>query len=207
MENKSQNNKILRYGAARQEKTTKQWKRTFWKCSQKDPLPLFPKAFFALLCPSSLGWGTSSAQRQNGPSGYLMSIIAFYIRRWWAPNPGPRTHTAGLVRRSSQGFPVRGGKHPERAWTLPRAGTEAASDQGQKFPVKLKNPGRTGSLRGNNATEVRSGWWLPRAPTEMIFWEMSTTSVNKTLQNTLTQAVGIAGHLEVWEIFFTFVQC
>lgn len=48
---------------------------------------LFPKAFFALLCPSSLGWGTSSAQRQNGPSGYLMSITVFYIWRWVGTKP------------------------------------------------------------------------------------------------------------------------
>lgn len=157
---------------------------------------LFPKAFFALLCPSRLGWGTPSAQRQKGPSGYLMSITAVSIWHRW--HRTPQTHRTELT-----GIPCVRRNHPEQVLTLPGAGTEAALDQGQRCPVKPKNPGRSqGSLTGSSTTEVQSrGWRLPRAPTGMIFWEMSMTSVSKTLHNTLTQVVWTQPHLEVWRVF------
>lgn len=66
MENKSQNNKILRYGAARQEKTTKQWKRTFWKCSQKDPLP---KGFLCTFMPQQPGMRHFKCTKAERPIG------------------------------------------------------------------------------------------------------------------------------------------
>lgn len=139
---------------------------TFWKCSQKDPLP---KGFLRTFMPQQTGMRHFKCTKAEGPIGVFNVHHCVLYLVLVAPNLRD-THMAGLVRGNSQEFLVPGGNHPEQLSTLPRVGTEAALDQGQEFPVKPKNPGRRGSLTGNNATErLKSGWWLPRAPTEMNF--------------------------------------
>lgn len=83
-EDKSQNNKILRYGAARKEKATKQWKHTFWKCSQKDPLP---KGFLCTFMPQQTGMRHSKCTKAEGPIGvFNVHHCGFYLASV-APNP------------------------------------------------------------------------------------------------------------------------
>lgn len=163
----------------------------------------FPKRvfalFFALLCPSRLGWGTSSAQRQKGPSGYLMSITVFCVWCWWHQTPGHR-HTHSWAVRQSSGIPCARRESPRTGLDTAKGRHRGSFGSGQKFPEKPKKP-REKRLLDRQPHKWGAEKWLPRTPTGMIFWEMSTTSVSKILHNILTQ-----GHLEVWEVFFPSVQ-
>lgn len=136
---------------------SKQRRHMFWKCSQKD---LLPKGFLCTFMPQQTGMRHFKCTKAEGPIGVFNVHHCVLYLALVAPNPRPQAHTQPGWWDGAQEFLVPGGNHP--VLTFPRTGTEAALDQGQEFPVNPKNPGRRGSLTGNNATEVlRSGRCLP----------------------------------------------